>query len=253
MPDLIPIVERRINDELVGLPARSVQNQDGIDSCFSCAFTTAQEARDASEPPLAGASHYRRANPSLENGGVSDSRAFQMMAEFGIATYKSYFGSALNSNQVTWDCAHFNSALPVKTDLARQEGLSRRLEQNMQWNGPGIYRILETIPSREVRRWLMLGVPSIIIIKPCPAYRNFKIPRARNIDFLLTPEPPFEDLAHAVCVIGYLPSQQAFIVQDSRGIGFGAEGQWLLPENALRINRFLRAVYVWNSPIRNSS
>lgn len=249
MPDLVPIARPRNDDQMIGLPPRVVQDQNGIEACLSCAFSAAQEARSVREPPLAGAYHYRYANPSLDNRPVVVESAIQALASFGIASYESYFRQPLKGGRLTWLPGHARIDL---VDQARQDGSSRRSLLRFPWHGPGLHRVDQSIGSSEMRRRLKEGRPSVIVFAQNTAYSDLaraeagrpETYRLRNVD------GPNASLIHAACVIGYIPAQEDFIVQDSRGERFGAGGQWLLPSRFV-VGGFILRIYVWNTEVRS--
>jgi hypothetical protein len=248
MADLLPMKSFKVTPEVITLPPRAIQDQKGIDACLSCAITSAQEARSVKEPVLAGAYHYRLANPSLAAGGVAVKRALEIVRYAGLATYHGYFGGAFSGTQLVWQPAHLTQKVDPK---AANEAQTRRLAEGLEWLGPGVYVVSGGIYSAEVLRWLRKGVPSLLIFKPTPAYR------ALNGGTLGKPETyrlssvdgERESLPHAVCVLGYLQGSNDFVIQDSRGESFGAGGQWLLPSRFLAPG-FILQVLVWNSPAK---
>ncbi len=239
----------KVTPEVISLPPRAIQDQNGIDACLSCAITSAQEARSVKEPVLAGAYHYRLANPSLAAGGVAVKRALEIVRNAGLASFSTYFGKSHTGTQLVWQAEHLNKNLD--DGKASRDALVRRVAEGLEWLGPGVYIVSEGIYSNEVLRWLRKGVPSLLIFKPTPVYRKLSggtlgKPETYRLSSI---DGERESLPHAVCVIGYLQGSNDFVIQDSRGESFGAGGQWLLPSRFLAPG-FILQVLVWNSPVK---
>jgi hypothetical protein len=86
-------------------------------------------------------------------------------------------------------------------------------------------RVPMTTPRHTWRRHLAAGFPLLFAFFPNELY--FKLSPAQPV--LKNNGPPRSGTGHAAAVIGFDDGESAFIVQDSRGTGFGIQGQWFLP------------------------
>lgn len=93
-------------------------------------------------------------------------------------------------------------------------------------SGALLWQPVSTIdPERAWKRQLAAGSPLLIALQPNPAY--FAL--ARDHPVLANTDGPYDATGHAVAAIGYADDDSVFVMQDSRGLGFGHDGQWFLP------------------------
>lgn len=121
----------------------------------------------------------------------------------------------------------------VPSSDANFDASPRRLRpRHAVFGGNGYVQALCSI--ERIKTFLLDGAAVVILIFPNDAYQNMG-PHAHPA----TPRPfRVEDVSrgtitHAVCVIGFLESEKSFVIQDSRGVEFALQGQWLLPYEAV--------------------
>jgi hypothetical protein len=198
----------------VGLPARQVHEQGAVNCCFSCALSTVMEARDPSMPPLAPLYHF-----FFANGSSATSLGITIAQAQGALLHKGMCSRRLHDFSI----APAHVALEPSLD-AVADGMARRPMDSS--SGALLWQPVSTIdPERAWKRRLAAGSPLLIALQPNPAY--FALARERPV--LANIDGPYDSTGHAVAAIGYADDDSLFVIQDSRGTGFGLDGQWFLP------------------------
>lgn len=210
---LLPIVDRVRQPDSVGLPARQLLDQKDINCCFSCALAVAMEAGDATMPPLAPLFHFFFAGgQSAIREGLTPSQARSALLQKGV-------------------CALERHPFEIKKEnVARQpdgqaveDGRKRRPIDRSA--GTLFWKPISATTPTAWKRYLAKGFPVVIGIQPNADYMGLTAQRPvlQNISGVDT------RLGHAAAVIGYREADSMYVVQDSRGPGFGLKGQWFLP------------------------
>jgi len=197
----------------VSLPTRQVHEQGDVNCCFSCALASAVEAGDVSVPPLAPLFHFHLAGGErVVNQGLTLAEARRTLLMSGI-------------------CAHSEHAFPISpatvgrvpSDAARRDGLLHRpmdaAAGSLLWKPLPIF-----LTERSWKRCLSAGFPIVIGLRPNSAYLALDASQPT-----LQTTAGVGEVSHAAVVIGFRDTAAAFVVQDSRGVTFGVEGQWFLP------------------------
>jgi hypothetical protein len=228
MPSLIPLLDRRSEPERVWLPGRSVQDQGVINACFSCAIATAMKARSASVPPLSPAFHFHYAGGGEAVNGLTPDQALAALSRYGVSSFDAhrFADSSQGSCGLTLEgirCAPLESA--------DRDGAMRRMEPAPKLENNGYVEVVSGPFTSAMKTFLRDGTAVVAILFPNPAYWRMwheKYPQMPRVSQLSNADGPFDD-AHVVCIIGLDELISCFVVQDSRGTGFGEGGQWLLP------------------------
>lgn len=198
----------------VRLPTRQTHDQRDVNCCVSCAIGAAMEARDPSMPALAPLFHFFFAGgQGAIESGLTIPRAQGALLQRGICALARH----------SYDIARANVSLRPSV-AAVQDGFTRRLLDRSA--GTLLWRPVSIATSpTPLLRHLAAGFPVILGLQPNAPYLALK----QSNPVLDDSRPPFSSVGHAAAVIGYDGVERVFIVQDSRGLSFGAQGQWFLP------------------------
>ena len=239
MPSLLPILDRVDSPDRVSLPARSIQDQGALDACFSCAIATAIEARSPTIPPLSPAFHFHHATGGFAAASMTDFDAFTAIRKFGMASFAAHVFRDGERGSCPLTLAGIQED-PLPS--AETDGAKRQFESRHHNSGFGYSKKLFA-SENQIKEFLHQGVAAVAIIYTNPAYWNMAVtdnqpaPRPYRLENTDSASIP----SHAVCIIGCIESDSCFVVQDSRGVSFGCEGQWLLPYTA--VTGFVQAVF----------
>jgi hypothetical protein len=199
----------------VALPARQVHDQRDVNCCFSCALSSAVEARDPAMPPLAPLYHFHFAGGArVIREGLTDVQAKLALMQHGIC--------ALDRHR--FPIAAPNVSKVPDADAVR-DGIRRRPMDRQ--SGTLLWRrVGSTDPSRSWKRILSAGAPIVIGFQTNADYQALNAQRP----VLADNRGPYDAVGHAAVILGYRDAMSAFVVQDSRrGTDFGVGGQWFLP------------------------
>lgn len=197
--------------------ARRIIDQADINCCVSCAIASAAESANRNWPALAPLFHYfvtrvdvMDATPA-QNGDLTLEDAKSAVENAGICLNRLH--------DQPMDLAGI-AAAPSRD--ARGDALSRRLPAVSTF--PPVSRIVLLADQNRTQEWkraLLTGKPIVAGID-LPAEYSKNMTRATTANGRLGP-------SHAVVILGYRDSEQAFIVQDSRGDSWFIGGQWWMP------------------------
>lgn len=211
---VLPIVSRIRRATRVGLPTRQVHDQADVNCCFSCALSAVMEARDPSMPPLAPLYHFYFANGSNAiTLGLTIADAQRALLQKGICARQLHDFTIVPANVGV-----------EPDDVAVVDGVNRRPMDPA--SGALLWKPVSPIDAeRTWKRHLAAGSPLLIALQPTPSY--FALTREQPV--LADTNGPYDAIGHAVAAIGYSDADAVFVMQDSRGTGFGLDGQWFLP------------------------
>lgn len=230
------------------LPARAIQNQEpgGLDACFSCALVTAMEARSPAVPALSPAFHFHNVSMGETITGMTPGDAFGSLGNYGIASAAAHVFR--NFPHTSCDL-NLLGIRETPCPEAEADAVPRKLLMRLRFGGSGYVEALRS--TEGMKQFLLDQAPVVIVIFPNTAYHEMgpdshaTLPRP----FKLAEHTPGSS-AHAVCVIGFLESERCFVVQDSHGVEFGAQGQWLLPYEAAESNFLDSSIFgIYSAPL----
>lgn len=208
----------------IKLPARAIRDQGGtVNCCTSCALSACLEALHPDFPELSPMFHFRMSGGQVGSRGLTEEAAL-------IGAWRDGFCSqSLHRVEIS------EQGLTAQvSSTAIDDGRKRRLRNP---RGRPLWRATGA-PDR-VHRWkrsLDDGLPVFLIIATDPGYWQLATPSVSAWEPATAPPRASGD--HAVAVLGYDDDRGHFIVQDSRGSGFGVGGQWFLSyPTAQRTNR----------------
>jgi hypothetical protein len=116
-------------------------------------------------------------------------------------------------------------AMEPPTMDAMRDASQRRLAAYNPATRRLLYRCLRPPRVEGCRSAIALGSPVLLAFWMTPVYHSLS---SDDPVHGLPPREPAND-GHAAVIVGYDDNQPAFVVQDSRGAGFGRGGSWLLP------------------------
>lgn len=196
---------------------RRIIDQADVPCCVSSAFAAAAESANPDWEMLAPLFHYFVARTQLmgvsptQTADITLETANEAMARFGICLDRLH-NQPMNGQGVAEE----------PSSAARADALGRRLPPISVF--PPVSRI-ELLSDRnraiDWKRALLTGKPIIAGID-LPSDYSKSMRRASADGGRLGP-------SHAVAILGYRDSEQAFIVQDSRGPEWFIGGQWWMP------------------------
>jgi hypothetical protein len=196
---------------------RRIVDQGSIPCCVSCAIAAAAESANGNWEMLSPLFHYfvtrtqvMKASP-VQTASLSLEDAKSSMEDIGICLNRLH--------EKTMDPQGIAEA---PSPAARSDALTRRLPPTSIF--PPTSRIVLLGDQNRVQEWkmaLLTGKPIIAGID-LPANYSKTMSRATTEAGRLGP-------SHAVVILGYRDSKQAFIVQDSRGTDWFLGGQWWMP------------------------
>jgi hypothetical protein len=196
---------------------RRVLDQRDIPCCVSCAFSAAAESAHASWDALAPLFHYFVTRVDVRGG--SPSQLSNLTLEDA--------NSAMEAIGMCLGTLHDVSMEPegvaaAPSGAARTDALDRRLAPLSVF--PPSSRIELLGDRNRVLEWkksLLTGKPIVAGIDLPAGYGRTMTSASVDLGRL--------GPSHAVAVLGYRDSEQAFIVQDSRGPDWFVGGQWWMP------------------------
>lgn len=192
-------------------------DQLDIPCCVSCAIAAAAESANPGWEALSPLFHYFVTRTQVMGGApaqmisLSLEDANSAMQDSGICLNRLH-DRAMNADGI--------AGAPSPT--ARSDALTRRLRPISTL--PPVRRITLLGDQNRVQEWkmaLLTGKPILAGID-LPAAYGKSMKRASTEGGRLGP-------SHAVAILGYRDSEQAFVVQDSRGPEWFSGGQWWMP------------------------
>jgi hypothetical protein len=196
---------------------RRVLDQREVPCCTSCAIAAAAESANVSWTTLSPLFHYFVARVDVAHGSPSQMSnltledAMRAIAEVGICL-EAFHGVTMDAPGV---CVR-------PSDDARRDALARRLPPVSVF--PPIPRIEPIGNGNRTLDWkraLLTGKPIVAGIDLPDGYDR-TMTRASTTGGRL-------GASHAVAILGYRDSEQAFVVHDSRGPDWFLGGQWWMP------------------------
>jgi hypothetical protein len=196
---------------------RRILDQGDIPCCASCAIAAAAESANARWETLSPLFHYFVTRTQIVGGSPGQMAdltledANSALQDLGICLNR-YHDHAMSGDGI--------AAAP--STAARADALTRSLPPVSIL--PPVYRIELLGDQNRVQEWkkaLLTGRPIVAAIDLPAAYGKTMV-RAATDGGRLGP-------SHAVAILGYRDSEQAFIVQDSRGPDWFLGGQWWMP------------------------
>jgi hypothetical protein len=194
-------------------PSVIVDQGETIPCCVSCALSTCVEVLNPGWEQLSPLYHFYMFNlaeglPSKFQDMTLD-EGLNVLASSGICLHR-YYDVAYTADEVR----------TVPAEEARADALTR---------------VYPYDSNREVGGFALLaddgrvGVWKITVLGGRPILVGFYLtdqygPRMKKLQGSLLPDQP-----HAVAVLGFREAESSFLVQDSRGSGFGLGGQWWMP------------------------
>lgn len=197
--------------------ARVIVDQKEVPCCVSCAFASATESGKAAWPELSPLFHYFVTR--TEKMGAGREQAINLTLEQGQSALEDIGICPHDLHPVTMDSSGL-SAPP--SDKARSDAAERRLAPISVFPPVSRIELLDDFQRLlEWKRALLTGKPIVAGID-LPVGYGREMKRAPWPAVRLGP-------SHAVAILGYRDSEQAFVVQDSRGPEWFQGGQWLMP------------------------
>jgi hypothetical protein len=197
--------------------SRRIVDQANVRCCVSCAIAAAAESAHADWAALSPLFHYFVTRTQIMGGSASQN--IDLTLEDANSALET-IGISLNRlHDQTMDPAGLAAG---PSPDAHSDALFRRLPA-ISVLPPTSRIVLLGDPNRtqEWKKALLTGKPIVAGID-LPAGYSKTMTRATTADGRLGP-------SHAVVILGYRDSEQAFIVQDSRGPDWFLGGQWWMP------------------------
>ena len=216
---LLPALDVPLATGDARLPSRRIADQGEVNACFSCALATCLEARDPAMPALSARFHFHYAAqlwPGAADRGISDETiAYGALREHGISAAR------LHPYPITRANVDRNPSSVALSDAATRI-------PKMNDNGQSPWAPQFSGPMCDVRCKAALArrQPVLLILYTNHAYWDLN---NGGVDTWKSTDREIGSQLHAAAIIGSSEERQAFIVQDSRGPGFGVGGQWFLP------------------------
>lgn len=211
------------------IPARAIRDQHSeVNCCTSCALAACLEGLRPDLAELSPLFHYHLSGGLAGDRGLTDTAALAggFVHGFCLQTLHPHPISRIG-------------LATVPTSDAVSDGKKHRLSNQ---HGQLLWSWIGTLdPEHSWRRALDSGQPLFLAIAPDTAYA--RLADAGVDTWEPTTAPPGQPGTHAVAVLGYDDGPRHFIVQDSRGPGFGAGGQWFLPYDTARSSNRITAAY----------
>jgi hypothetical protein len=214
---LIPILSAFNQPDTVGLPTREIREQGDVNCCVSCALAAALEGANPASPALAPLYHFFFAGgrQALESG-LTIAQAQGALLRRGMCARALHPFAIAPAN-----------VGDEPTDEAVRDGMGRRPIDPE--SGTLLWKPLSLAGPLALKRLLAAGIPAVMLFQPNNDY--FALKPGRPV--LASNGPPYSATSHAAAVIGYSNADAVFVVQDSRGLSFGVDGQWFLPYDLL--------------------
>jgi hypothetical protein len=204
----------------VRLPgARAIIDQKNVNCCVSCALATCLEVLYPAYEQLSPLFHYYET--VLRFQGRAPSVSDSLEVDQGWSTLASTGICSLTLHQVPYDLSGMSQAPSSEAEAdARNRTMPFLVDRYLS---PYQSISLELDPVNSMKRALAARRPILAGIQLTANYGAVK---------LLDPGPP-TGARHAVAILGYSDAEASFVVQDSRGQGWGQGGQWWLPYSVI--------------------
>lgn len=211
---------------LIDLAGHTVRDQgwgsEGVPCCVSCSVTLALEVvlrRGDPDVHLSELYHYYRARAGSSVLSSLDFRTALNVASRGISTYAAHPWPAPRGSQMTRADAFERPTLAANTAASRYKIAFNPVLGRMAYSH---------VPDHDrVLRWraaLAANFPVVVGFWMTEAYRAITPAAPQHL-----PRPAVASReGHAVVAYGYDDHAEAFLMRDSRGAGWGANGSWWL-------------------------